>query len=65
MPIFPIRKPKPAPSGPSVEAVAAGLTALASDLLAGRKFALDSIGPLGELPIAPEDWAAYPTSPER
>lgn len=65
MPIFRTRKPKPVPAGPSREAVAAGLAAFASDLLAGREYAVDSLGPRGELPFTAEEWAAYTTSPAR
>lgn len=52
-------KPQPAPVDPA--SVAAGLRAFAADLDAGDSFALDCIGPRGEMPSTPEEWAAYPT----
>jgi hypothetical protein len=65
MSFFRTRKPKSAPQQPSREAVAAGLTTFAADLLAGDLLAVDSIGPLGEMPMDAREWAAYPTDPYR
>jgi hypothetical protein len=42
--------------------VAAGLRAFADDLDAGDSFALDCIGPRGEMPHFEDEWADYPTS---
>lgn len=60
MPFFRTRKPKPVPPQPSVDAVAAGLLAFATDLLAGRPYAVDAISPTGEMPMDAAEWAAYP-----
>lgn len=55
------KTPKPQPTPVDPAAVAAGLRTFAADLEAGDTFALDCIGPRGELPHTPEGWAAYPT----
>ncbi|MEU2236158.1 hypothetical protein [Streptomyces vietnamensis] len=59
------RKPKPAPTAVSPQDVAAGLMVFAADLIAGDYLAVESVGPLGEMPFTPEQWAAYPQDPER
>ncbi|MFI6856519.1 hypothetical protein [Streptomyces sp. NPDC050416] len=55
------RTPQPQPPAVDPAAFAAGLRAFADDVEAGDSFALDCIGPRGELPHTPEGWAAYPT----
>jgi hypothetical protein len=59
------RKPKPAPPAVSPEDVAAGLMTAAAALIAKDYLAIEMIGPLGEMPFTPEQWAAYPKDPER
>ena len=56
------RKTPPAPVTVTPEAVVIGLRAFAADLEAGDTFALDSLGPRGEMPWSAEEWADYPTS---
>jgi len=64
MPLF-TRKPKPAPTVVSAQDVATGLMTFAADLLAGDYLAVETVGPLGEMPFTAEQWAAYPKDPER
>ncbi|MFB7398274.1 hypothetical protein [Streptomyces sp. NPDC056191] len=60
------RSPKPTtPIHPAPVDVAAGMAVFVADVLAGDRLALDQVGPLGELPFTAEQWAAYPTDPNR
>ncbi|MFE7510162.1 hypothetical protein ACFU8I_02875 [Streptomyces sp. NPDC057540] len=59
------RKPKPDTATVSTQSVATGLMTFAADLLAGDYLAVESAGPLGEMPFTAEQWAAYPKDPER
>lgn len=59
------RKPKTIPTTVSAQDVAAGLMTFAADLLAADYLAVETAGPLGELPFTVEQWAAYPKDPER
>lgn len=54
-------QPQPQPPAVDVAAVIAGLRTFADDLEAGDSFALDCIGPHGEMPVTAAGWAAYPT----
>jgi hypothetical protein len=54
------KTPNPPPRAIDPATFAAGLRAFANDIDAGDSFALDCIGPRGELPSTPEEWAAYP-----
>lgn len=49
------RKPKPV----DMAAVIAGIRRFADDLEAGKALAVEALK-IGELPMAPEYWAAYP-----
>lgn len=55
------KTPNPQPQAVDPAAFAAGLRAFADDIDAGDTFALDCIGPQGELPSTSEQWATYPT----
>ncbi|MCX4592363.1 hypothetical protein OG819_22300 [Streptomyces sp. NBC_01549] len=59
------KTPNPQPQAVDPATFAAGLRAFADDIDAGDTFALDCIGPRGELPSTPGQWAAYPTSAGR
>ncbi|MFB7605260.1 hypothetical protein [Streptomyces gardneri] len=59
------RKPKPAPIAVTPEDAIVGMATLIADHAAGDHLAVEMLGPLGELPFTVEDWAAYPTDPER
>ncbi|MEU6101167.1 hypothetical protein [Streptomyces flaveolus] len=54
------KNPQPQPAAVDPAVFAAGLLAFAADVEAGNAFALDCIGPRGELPVLPEEWATYP-----
>lgn len=59
------RKPKSTPPTVTPQDVATGLMVFAADLLAEDYLATETAGPLGEMPFTVEQWAAYPTDPER
>ncbi|WP_329126078.1 hypothetical protein [Streptomyces sp. NBC_01353] len=57
-------KPAPAPEAVAT-AVIAGMRAFIADLEDGELLAVDAIGPTGEMPFTPGQWAAYPLNPYR
>lgn len=54
------KTPQPQSEPVDQAAVIAGLRTFADDVEAGNSFALDCISDRGELPVTPEEWAAYP-----
>jgi hypothetical protein len=59
------RKPKPTPTPVSAQDAIVGMATFVADRTAGDFLAVEMLGPLGELPFTAEQWAAYPTDPER